>query len=155
MNFLLLILRTIGRIPCITGYCQCIVIPAKSEWCKDLFRRSSCYFNTLTEIQAWQTPVYILLKLNPEPTNNDDQSTISTHCSRGRCAALSTRSAVLSFAPNVNRLPFQNTSLGIPVHTTSMRRRDYNRSYMIANLNNLPCLNRVSQVPNSRFCNNK
>ena len=85
-------------------------------------------------MQAWQTPVFILLKLNPGPTNNDDQSTISTHCSRGRCAALSTRSAVLSFAPNVNRLPFHNTSHRIPVHTTSMRRRDYNRSYMIANL---------------------
>ena len=128
----------------------------RNDAIKDLFRRSSCYFNTLTEIQAWQTPVYILLKLNPGPTNNDNQSTISTHCSRGRCAALSTRSAaaVLSFAPNVNRLPFHNTSHGIPVHTTSMCRRDYNRSYMIANLNNIPCLNRVSQVPNSRFCKN-
>ena len=78
--------------------------------------------------------MYILLKLNPGPTNNDDQSTISTYCSRGRCAALSTRSAVLSIAANVNRLPFHNTSHRIPVHTTSMRRRDYDRSYMIANL---------------------
>ena len=60
----------------------------------------------------------------------------------------------LSIAPNVNRLPFHNTSRGIPVHTTSIRRRDYNRSYMIANLNNRPSLNRVSQVPNSRFCKN-
>ena len=95
----------------------------------------------ITQIESW-------------PTNNDDQSTISTHCSRGRCAALSTRSAVLSFAPNVNRLPFHNTSHRIPVHTTSMCRRDYNRSYMIANLNDIPSLNRVSQVPNSRFCKN-
>ena len=94
-------------------------------------------------------------KLNPGPSNNDDQSAISTPCSRGCCVALSTRSAVLSFAPNVNRLPFHKTSShGIPVHTTSMRRRDYNRSYMIANLNNIPSLNRVSQVPNSRFCKN-
>ena len=96
----------------------------------------------------------LVFKLNPGPTNNDDQTTISTHCSRGRCAALYTWSAVLSIAPNVNRLPFHNTSHGIPVHTTSIRRHDYNRSYMIANLHNLPCLNRVSQVPNSRFCKN-
>ena len=54
----------------------------------------------------------LVVKLNPGPTNNDDQSTISTHCSRGRCAALSTRSAVLSIAANVNRLPFHNTSHG-------------------------------------------
>ena len=60
----------------------------------------------------------------------------------------------LSIAPNVDRLPFHNTSHGIPVHITSIRRRDYNRSYMIANLNNRPSLNRVSQVPNSRFCKN-
>ena len=92
----------------------------------DLFKRSSCYFNTCAEIQAWQTPVCVLLKfirdisfrfhcmlegdlvfkLNPGLTNNDDQSTISGHCSRGRCAALSSRSAVFTIAPNVNRLPF-------------------------------------------------
>ena len=96
----------------------------------------------------------LVFKLNPGPKNNDDQSTISTHCSRGRCAALSTRSAVLSIAPNVYRLPFHNTSHGIPVHTTSIRQRDYNRSYMSANLSNLCSLNRVSQVPNSRFCKN-
>ena len=96
----------------------------------------------------------LVFKLNPGPANNGDQSTISTHCSRGRYATLSTRSAVLSIASNVNRLPFYNTSHGIPVHITSIRRRDYNRSYMIANLNNLPSLNRVSQVPNSRFCKN-
>ena len=42
----------------------------------------------------------------------------------------------------------------IPVYTTSIRRRDYNRCYMIANLNNLLSLNHVSQVPNSRFCKN-
>ena len=42
----------------------------------------------------------------------------------------------------------------MPFHTTSIRRRDYNRSYMIANLNNPPSLNRVSQVLNSRFCKN-
>ena len=97
----------------------------------------------------------LVFKLNPGPTNNDNQTTISTHCSRGRCAALSTWSAVLSITPNVNQLPFINTSHGIPVHTTSIRRYDYNRSYMIANLiNNLPCLNRATQVPNSRFCKN-
>ena len=97
----------------------------------------------------------LVFKLNPGPTNNDNQTTISTHCSRGRCAALSTWSAVLSITPNVNQLPFINTSHGIPVHTTSIRRYDYNRSCMIANLiNNLPCLNRATQVPNSRFCKN-
>ena len=96
----------------------------------------------------------LVFKLSPGPTNNDDQSTILTHCSRGRCAALSTRLAVLSIAPNVYRLPFHNTSHGIPVHTTSIRRRDYNRFYMSANLNNLRSLNRVSQVPNLRFCKN-
>ena len=96
----------------------------------------------------------LVFKLNPGPTNNDDQSTISSHCSRGHCAALSNRSAVLSIAPNVNRWPFHNTSLGIPVHTTSILQRDYNRSYMGANLNNLRSLNRASQVPNSRFCKN-
>ena len=142
-------------------------MPAESEWCKDLFKRSSCYFNTCVEIQAWQTPVCVLLKfidislhagkrlkLNPGPTNNDDQSAISSHCSRGCCATLSSRSAVFTIAPNVNRSPFQNTSHGIPVHTTSIRRRNYYRSYMSANLNNPRSLNRVSQVPNSRFCKN-
>ena len=94
----------------------------------------------------------LVFKLNPGPTSNDDQSTISTHCSSGHRAALPTRSAVLSIAPNVYRLPFHNTSHGIPVHTTSIRQRDYNRSYMSANLSNLCSLNRVSQVPNSRFC---
>ena len=96
----------------------------------------------------------LVFKLNPGPTNNDDQSAISSHCSRGCCVALSSRSAVFSIAPNVNRLPFQNTSHGIPVHTTRIRRRNYYRSYMSANLNNLRSLYRVSQVPNSRFCNN-
>ena len=57
-------------------------------------------------------------------------------------------------APNANRLPFQNTSHGIPVHTTSIRQRNYYRSYMSANLTNLRSLNRVSQVPNSQFCKN-
>ena len=62
----------------------------------DLFKRSSCYFNTCAEIQAWQTPVCVLLKfirdisfqfhgmlegdlefkLKPGLTNNDDQSTM-------------------------------------------------------------------------------
>ena len=77
-----------------------------------------------------------------------------SHCSCGRCSALSTRSAVLSIAPNVNRLPFHKTSHGIPVHTTSIRRRDYNCSYMSASLNNLCSLNRISQVPNSQLCKN-
>ena len=96
-----------------------------------------------------------MFKLNPGPTNNDDQLTISTRCSRGRCAALSARSAVLSIVWNANRFPFHNTSNGIPVHTTSIRRCNYNRSYMGANLNNLRSLNRVSQVLKfSRFCKN-
>ena len=51
-------------------------------------------------------------------------------------------------------MPFQSTSHWIPVHTTSIRRRNYYRSYMSANLNNLRSLNRVSQVSNSRFCKN-
>ena len=51
-------------------------------------------------------------------------------------------------------MPFQSTSHGIPVHTKSIRRRNYYGSYMSANLNNLRSLNRVSQVPNSRFCKN-
>ena len=96
----------------------------------------------------------LVFKLNPGPTSNDDQSTISSHCSRGHCAALSSWAAVFSIAPKVNRLPFQNTSHGIPVHTTSIRRRNYYRSYMSANLNNCRSLNRLSQVPNSRFRKN-
>ena len=86
--------------------------------------------------------------------NNDDQSTISSHCSHGCWAALSSWSAVFSIAPNVNRLLFQNTSHGIPVHTTSIFRRNYYCSYMSANLTNLRSLNHVSQVPNSQFCKN-
>ena len=96
----------------------------------------------------------LVFKLNPGPTNNDDQSTISSHCSHGCWAALSSWSAIFSIAPNVNRLPFQNTSHGIPVHTTSIRQRNYYRSYMSATLTNLRSLNRVSHVPNSQFCKN-
>ena len=127
----------------------------------DLFKRSSCYFTLVRKFKRGKRPCAyysnssatfhcklegdLVFKLNPGPTNNDDQSTnISSHCSRGHCAALSSQSAVLSIAPNVNRLPFQNTSHGIPVHTTRVRRRNYYRSYMSANLNNLCSLNRVT-----------
>ena len=96
----------------------------------------------------------LVFKLNSGPTNNDDQSTISSHCSHGCWVALSSWSAVFSIAPNVNRSLFQNTSHGIPVHTTSIFRRNYYCSYMSANLTNLRSLNRVSQVPNSQFCKN-
>ena len=96
----------------------------------------------------------LVFKLNPGPTNNDGQSTISSHCSHGPWAALSSWSAIFSIAPNVNRLSFQNTSHGIPVHTTSICRRNYYCSYMSANLTNLRSLNHVSQVPNLQFCKN-
>ena len=117
-------------------------------------KRPCAYYSHSSAIFHCMLEGDLVFELNPRPTNNDDQSTISSHCSRRRWAALSSRSAVFSIAPNVNRLPFQNTSHGIPVHTTSIRRRNYYRSYMSANLNNLRSLNNVSQVPNSWFCKN-
>ena len=122
------------------------------------FKRGKCpcaYYSNSSAIFHCILEGDLVFKLNPAwPTNHDDQTTISSHCSRGHCAPLSSRSAVFSTAPNVNRVSFQNTSHGIPVHTTSIRRPNYYRSYMSANLNNLRSLIRVNQVPNARFCKN-
>ena len=49
---------------------------------------------------------------------------------------------------------YQLRQMSIACLFTTLHTDDYNRSYMIANLNNLLSLNRVSQVPNSRFCKN-
>ena len=73
----------------------------------------------------------LVFKLNPGPTNDDDQSTISTHCSHGR-----------------------NTSHRMLAYITSIRWHDYDHSYMSANLKNLCFLNCVSQAPDSQFCKN-
>ena len=78
---------------------------------KNLFKHVKCpcvyYSNSSATFHCILEGDFVF-KLNPGPTNNDDQSTISTYCSRGCCTALSTWSAVLPIAPNVSARRYQD-----------------------------------------------